>query len=113
MQRSQIMLVSWVLAGSLSVLALPVLADEGDIQRSSYPQGMRVDGNAELHARQSEATAVSAGEMNVAGNAAASMRGGVQIRGNTRIKAEQKNATAVAVGKNNAANNEAGVIGGK
>ncbi len=93
---------------------LPAAAQEmADVERSSFPQGIVVDGNAEFRAHQFEAASASVGESNVSGNAAAAVRSSVQIQGNTRIKAEQTNATAVAVGKDNAVKNEAGVIGGK
>lgn len=92
---------------------LPVVAQEVDIERSSYPQGIVVDGNAELRAHQAAVEVISVGEANTSSNTAAAVRSSVQIQGNTKIKAEQKNATAVAVGKDNAAKNEAGVIGGK
>ena len=84
-----------------------------DMQRSSHPQGMQVNGNAELRAHQDGATAVTLGDRNVVRNSASAIRGGTQIQGNTKVTAGQRNATATAVGRDNAATNEAGVIGGK
>jgi len=102
----------------LKILLIPMIISipsvwAQDIQRSSHPQGMQVQGNAELKVHQDSSTAVAAGEANAARNTAGAIKGSTQIQGNTRVKAEQKNATATAVGKKNAAGNEVGVIGGK
>jgi len=96
---------------ALLAISLPVLSQQ--IQRSSNPQGVQIRGNTDLRAQQETATAVTAGEANVARNTAGAVSGGTQIQGNTKVKAEQKNVTATAVGKNSAAGNEVGVIGGK
>lgn len=92
------------------VVATPVFAQQ--TQRSSNPQGVQIQGNTEIKAKQENSTAVSVGEGNTAKNTAGAIKGGTQIQGNTKINASQKNSTAVAVGKNNKASNEAGVIGG-
>ena len=92
-------------------IATPVLAQQA--QRSSNPEGVQIQGNTEIKAKQENVTAVAQGEGNTAKNTAGAIKGGTQIQGNTKIKASQKNATAVAQGKNNTAANEAGVIGGK
>jgi hypothetical protein len=97
-----------LLLASLFV-ATPVLAQQA--QRSSNPQGVQIQGNTEIKAKQENSTAVSVGEGNTAKNTAGAIKGGTQIQGNTKINASQKNSTAVAVGKNNKAANEAGVIG--
>ncbi len=81
--------------------------------RSSSPQGVQIQGNADIRAKQEEAAAVAVGQDNEVKNSAGAIAGGTQIQGNTNIKAEQKNAKAVAVGRDNKATNEAGVIGGK
>jgi hypothetical protein len=81
--------------------------------RSSSPQGVQVQGNADIRAKQEDAAAVAVGQANEAKNSAGAIKDGTQIQGNTNIKAEQKNAKAVAVGRDNKATNEAGVIGGK
>lgn len=93
------------------LVTLPAGAQE--VQRSSHPQGMQVQGSAELKAHQETSAAVAVGDANSVRNSAAAVRSGTQIQGNTKVKAEQKNATATAVGRNNAASNEVGVIGGK
>ncbi|OHC61835.1 MAG: hypothetical protein A3H93_08910 [Rhodocyclales bacterium RIFCSPLOWO2_02_FULL_63_24] len=80
---------------------------------SSNAQGVQIQGNTDIKAKQTNTTAVAVGQGNTAKNTAGAIKGGTQIQGNTKIKAEQKNATAVAVGKGNTAANEAGVIGGK
>lgn len=94
-----------------ALVAAPAFAQQA--QRSSNPQGVQIQGNTEIKAKQENVTAVAVGEGNTAKNTAGAIKGGTQIQGNTKIKAEQKNATAVAVGKNNKAANEAGVIGGQ
>ena len=94
-----------------AVIASPVFAQS--TQRSSNPQGVQIQGNTDIKAKQENSTAVASGEGNTAKNAAGAIKGGTQIQGNTKITASQKNSTAVATGKNNAASNEAGVIGGK
>jgi hypothetical protein len=101
-------LITLLVAGL--VIATPVLAQQ--TQRSSNPQGVQIQGNTEIKAKQENSTAVSVGEGNTAKNTAGAIKGGTQIQGNTKINASQKNSTAVAVGKNNKASNEAGVIGG-
>ena len=94
-----------------AIIASPVFAQS--VQRSSNPQGVQIQGNTDIKAKQENTTAVAVGEGNTAKNTAGAIKGGTQIQGNTKIKAEQKNATAVAVGKGNTAENQAGVIGGK
>jgi len=95
-----------------AVLAVsPVLAQQA--QRSSNPQGVQIQGNTDIKAKQENSAAVAVGEGNTAKNTAGAIKGGTQIQGNTKINASQKNSTAVAVGKGNTAANEAGVIGGK
>ncbi len=82
-------------------------------QRSTNAQGVQIQGNTDIKAKQENSTAVAVGEGNTAKNTAGAIKGGTQIQGNTKIQASQKNSTAVAVGKGNTAANEAGVIGGK
>lgn len=94
-----------------AVIASPAFAQQ--TQRSSNPQGVQIQGNTDIKAKQENTTAVAVGEGNTAKNTAGAIKGGTQIQGNTKIKASQKNTTAVAVGKGNTAANEAGVIGGK
>jgi hypothetical protein len=94
-----------------SIIASPVFAQA--TQRSSNPQGVQIQGNTDIKAKQENTTAVAVGEGNTAKNTAGAIKGGTQIQGNTKIQASQKNSTAVAVGKGNAAENQAGVIGGK
>jgi hypothetical protein len=89
------------------------VAQGGRSQGSSSSQGVQIQGNTDIKAKQENSTAVAVGEGNVAKNTAGAIKGGTQIQGNTKIQASQKNSTAVAVGKNNTAANEAGVIGGK
>ncbi|WP_222428741.1 hypothetical protein [Denitratisoma sp. DHT3] len=80
---------------------------------SPNAQGVQIQGNTEIKAKQENTAAVAVGEGNVAKNTAGAIKGGTQIQGNTKINASQKNTAAVAVGKNNTAANEAGQIGGK
>lgn len=94
-----------------AIVAAPAFAQQA--QRSSNPQGVQIQGNTEIKAKQENTAAVAVGEGNVAKNTAGAIKGGTQIQGNTKINASQKNTAAVAVGKNNTAANEAGVIGGK
>ena len=89
----------------------PVFAQQ--IQRSSNPQGVQIQGDTEIKATQENAGAVSVGESNATKNTAGAVKGSTQIQGNVQIHSSQKNTTAVSVGKNNASSNEAGVIGGK
>jgi hypothetical protein len=94
-----------------AIVVYPAFAEL--VMRSSNPQGVQVQGNADLRAQQETTTAAALGQSNEARNTAGAIKGGTQIRGNTSIKAQQSNATAVAVGKDNKATNEAGVIGGR
>ncbi|QDX82199.1 hypothetical protein B9N43_13655 [Denitratisoma sp. DHT3] len=99
------------LLAASAIIAAPAFAQQA--QRSSNPQGVQIQGNTEIKAKQENTAAVAVGEGNVAKNTAGAIKGGTQIQGNTKINASQKNTAAVAVGKNNTAANEAGVIGGK
>ncbi len=94
-----------------ALVATPVLAQQA--QRSSNPQGVQIQGNTDIKAKQENTTAVASGQDNTAKNTAGAIKGGTQIQGNTKIQASQKNTTAVATGKGNTAGNEAGQIGGK
>ena len=94
-----------------ALIASPVFAQQ--TMRSSNAQGVQIQGNTDIKAKQENTAAVAVGQGNEAKNTAGAIKGGTQIQGNTKIKAEQKNTTAVAVGKDNKAANEAGVIGGK
>lgn len=80
---------------------------------SPNAQGVQIQGNTEIKAKQENSTAVSVGEGNVAKNTAGAIKGGTQIQGNTKIQAKQKNSTAVSAGRGNTSANEAGTIGGK
>jgi len=94
-----------------AVIAAPVFAQS--VQRSSNPQGVQIQGNTDIKAKQENTAAVTVGEGNTAKNTAGAIKGGTQIQGNTKIQASQKNATAVAVGKGNKSENTAGQIGGQ
>ena len=102
-------LISFIIASA--IIATPAFAQQA--QRSSNAQGVQIQGNTEIKAKQENATAIAVGQNNTAKNTAGAIKGGTQIQGNTKIKAEQKNVTAIAVGKGNTAENQAGVIGGK
>ena len=93
-----------------AVIAAPAFAQQ--TQRSSNPQGVQIQGNTDIKAKQENTAAVAVGEGNVAKNTAGAIKGGTQIQGNTKIQASQKNTAAVAVGKGNKAENQAGTIGG-
>ena len=80
---------------------------------SPNAQGVQIQGNTNINAKNETVAAVAVGEGNTAKTTTGAIKGGTQIQGNTNINAKQKNAAAVAVGKNNTAANEAGVIGGK
>ena len=105
--RTQIAVV--VLTTILSTAAFA----QSKTMTSTNPQGVQIQGNTDIKAKQENTTAVAVGEGNTAKNTAGAIKGGTQIQGNTKIKASQKNATAVASGKGNTAANEAGQIGGK
>lgn len=92
------------------IFAIPAFAQ---VQRSSNPGGVQIQGNTDLKAAQQNSTAIASGQDNSAKNTAASIKSGTQIQGNTRIDATQKHTSAVATGKGNTAGNEAGQIGGK
>ena len=102
-------LISFMIAAA--VAASPVFAQQA--QRSSNPQGVKIEGNTNVIGVNQNTAAVAIGEGNTAKNTTGAIKGGTQIQGNTNINAKQNNAAAVAVGKNNTAANEAGVIGGK
>jgi hypothetical protein len=85
---------------------------QAQVQRSSNPQGIQIQGNAEFKSDQGNVSAMAKGEANTAKNTAGAIKGEAQIQGNTRITTSQKNTNAKAEGKNSKASNEAGVIGG-
>ena len=87
--------------------------DAGNVQRSSSPRGVQIQGDTAVNASAQNVHAVAAGEGNTAKTATGAIRGGTQIQGNTRINANAQNMQSVAVGKGNAATNDVGSIGGK
>ena len=112
--RKSLLLVSLVsIAISGAAFGQASQGKPGAAMSSPNAQGVQIQGNTEIKAKQEGTAAVAQGEGNTAKNTAGAIKGGTQIQGNTKIKAEQKKATATAQGKNNAAANEAGQIGGK
>jgi len=102
-------LISFMIAAA--VAATPVFAQQA--QRSSNPQGVKIEGNTNVIGVNQNTAAVAIGEGNTAKNTAGDIKGGTEIKGNTNVIGVNKNTAAVAIGKNNTAANEAGVIGGK
>ena len=102
-------LISFMIAAA--VAASPVFAQQA--QRSSNPQGVKIEGNTNVIGVNQNTDAVAIGEGNTAKNTAGAIKGGTEIKGNTNVIGVNKNTAAVAIGKNNTAANEAGVIGGK
>ncbi|TXI75205.1 MAG: hypothetical protein E6Q42_09870 [Dechloromonas sp.] len=102
-------LISFMIAAA--VAATPVFAQQA--QRSSNPQGVKIEGNTNVIGVNQNTAAVAIGEGNTAKNTAGAIKGGTEIKGNTNVIGVNKNTAAVAIGKNNTAANEAGVIGGK
>lgn len=102
---------------TLALAALPFFAyaqGTETVQRSSNPQGMRVQGNSSTQAEVGplNTNATSADNENPATNpAAANIKNNTQIQGNTTIKAKVQNINAVASGKTSSAGNEVGAIG--
>lgn len=84
-----------------------------DVQRSSSPRGVQIQGDTRVSANAQNVSAVAAGEGNTAKTATGAVKSGVQIQGITKIDAFTKNVNSVAVGKGNAATNDVGSIGGK
>ena len=111
--RTHIALIALTAVLSSGAFAQQAASKPGASMGSSNAQGVQIQGNTDIKAKQENTTAVAVGEGNTAKNTAGAIKGGTQIQGNTKIKASQKNATAVAQGKGNTAANEAGVIGGK
>ena len=102
-------LISFMIAAA--VAATPDFAQQA--QRSSNPQGVKIEGNTNVIGVNQNTAAVAIGEGNTAKNTAGAIKGGTQIKGNTNVIGVNQNTAAVAIGKNNTAANEAGVIGGK
>lgn len=102
-------MISFIIAAA--VAATPVFAQQA--QRSSNPQGVKIEGNTNVIGVNQNTAAVAIGEGNTAKNTAGAIKGGTEIKGNTNVIGVNKNTAAVAIGKNNTAANEAGVIGGK
>ncbi len=102
-------LISFMIAAA--VAATPVFAQQA--QRSSNPQGVKIEGNTNVIGVNQNTAAVAIGEGNTAKNTAGAIKGGTEIKGNTNVIGVNNNTAAVAIGKNNTAANEAGVIGGK
>lgn len=85
------------------------------VQRSSNPRGIQIQGDTQIKADQESTYSTAKGEGNAAKNTAGTIKaetGEIQIQGNTRITASQRNTRANAEGKNSKAGNEAGAIGG-
>ena len=102
-------LISFMIAAA--VAATPVFAQQA--QRSSNPQGVKIEGNTNVIGVNQNTAAVAIGEGNTAKNTAGAIKGGTEIKGNTNVIGVNKNTAAVAIVENNTAANEAGVIGGK
>ena len=104
---------------SLALAVLPFIAyaqAQGTeaVQRSSSPQGMRIQGNNNPQASAGEANTNAAfvdhGNKSTS-PATANVKSSTQIQGSTTIKTNAQNISAVASGKSNAAGNEVGAIG--
>ncbi len=102
-----------VVAAILVVSSSAHAQGTASVQRSSNPQGVKIQGDTAISANTQHTNAVAAGENNVAKTATGAVKGGTQIQGNTRINAAAKNVNSVAVGKGNTAANDVGAIGGK
>ncbi|MCK9283920.1 MAG: hypothetical protein M0P39_06515 [Rhodocyclaceae bacterium] len=109
----RILAVAIVSAFASTAFAQASQAGPKGAMSSPNAQGVQIQGNTDIKAKQENTAAVAVGEGNTAKNTAGAIKGGTQIQGNTKIKASQKNAAAVAVGKGNKAANEAGQIGGQ
>ncbi|MDP2809910.1 MAG: hypothetical protein Q8O34_07140 [Rhodocyclaceae bacterium] len=83
-----------------------------DVQRSSSPRGVQIQGDTDIKARGQNVNTVAAGKDNTAKTAVGAVKGGTQIQGHTEIKASAKNVSTVAVGKDNKAGSTVGAIGG-
>ncbi|MDD4928543.1 MAG: hypothetical protein PHP85_04620 [Gallionella sp.] len=112
MKNSILLLALLSMFASGAVFAQASQAGPRGGMSSPNSQGVQIQGNTDIKAKQENSTAVAVGEGNTAKNTAGAIKGGTQIQGNTKINAAQKNSTAVAKGKGNKAANEAGVIGG-
>ncbi|OHC65387.1 MAG: hypothetical protein A2040_02665 [Rhodocyclales bacterium GWA2_65_19] len=95
----------------LVVAAVAHAQGTASVQRSSSPQGVRIQGDTMINANVQNTNAVAAGENNAAKTATGAVKGGTQIQGNTKINANARNVNAIAVGKGNAAANDVGAIG--
>jgi hypothetical protein len=104
------LIVAPVVAVAFAMLTMPVSAQQA--MRSSNPQGVQIQGNTSLTAKNENVGAVSVGQGNESKNTTGAIKGGTQIQGNTTINASQRNTVAVTVGRENKATNQAGVIGG-
>ncbi|MDP1605864.1 MAG: hypothetical protein Q8L93_04345, partial [Rhodocyclaceae bacterium] len=70
-----------LLIAASAIIATPVFAQQA--QRSSNPQGVQIQGNTNIKAKQENVVAVAVGEGNTAANTAGAIKGGTQIQGNT------------------------------
>lgn len=102
-----------VVAAILAASSFVYAQGTTSVQRSSSPQGVKIQGDTAINANAQNTNAVAVGENNAAKTATGAVKGGTQIQGNTRINAAAKNVNSVAVGKGNTATNDVGAIGGK
>ncbi|MFZ2854754.1 MAG: hypothetical protein WAZ34_11685 [Rhodocyclaceae bacterium] len=102
-----------VLASALVISTSAVLAQQGaeNVQRSSNPQGVHIQGSAQTSSAQNINSSTPA-ESNTPKNSAAAANTDTQIQGNTKINAQAKNLNAVSVGQGNTSRNKVGTIGG-
>jgi hypothetical protein len=70
-------LISMMIAAA--VVASPAFAQQ--TQRSSNPQGVQIQGNTDIKAKNENVTAVAVGEGNEAKNTTGAIKGGTQIQG--------------------------------
>lgn len=103
-----------VLAFTLVTSTSTVLAQQGAeiVQRSSNPQGVRIQGNSHTSSAQNMNSSTAAESNTSPKNSATTANTDTQIQGNTKINTQAKNLNAVSLGQGNTSRNKVGTIGG-
>ena len=95
------------------ILVNPIPGYAQDVQRSSSPSGIQIQGSTTIQAQTRNVSTTSTGADNKAKTSTGTISDGVRIQGNTRINAQSKEVHSIAVGKGNQSDNAVGAIGGK
>jgi len=104
----------FALAAAATLIAGSAFAQSAggvNVQQSSNPEGVQIQGNTNINANANNVNTTAIGQGNTADTAVGAIRGGTQIQGNTNINANANNVNTTAIGQGNKAKTSVGAIG--